>query len=79
MSILIGIVPVELITRTRSFEGALGIALCIAAVNAPISSLLDSSTLRFLGEHHAEYGKVSDRGSRRKRRGTADRHGCRGD
>lgn len=78
VSILIGIVPVELITRTRSFEGALGIALCIAAVNAPISSLLDSSTLRFLGEHHAEYGKVSDRGSRRKRRGTADRHGCRG-
>ena len=58
ISILMGIVPVQLITVTNSFGSALAVALSMAVLNAPISSLLDSSTLRFLGDRSHEYGKI---------------------
>ena len=57
-SMLLCIIPVELITLAKSFGSAVGIALAIAALNAPISSLLDSSTLCFLGPRSHEYGKI---------------------
>ena len=57
-SILMGIVPVQLITVTNSFESALAVGLSIAVLNAPNSILLDSSTLRFLGNRSSEYGKI---------------------
>mmetsp|Transcript_6825 Transcript_6825/g.17658 ORF Transcript_6825/g.17658 Transcript_6825/m.17658 type:complete len:575 (-) Transcript_6825:48-1772(-) len=58
VSMLLCILPVQLITRARSFESALAIAVAIACMNAPISSLLDSSTLCFLGPKSHEYGKI---------------------
>ena len=56
-SILMGIVPVQLITTTNSFESALAVGLSIAVLNAPNSILLDSSTLRFLGDR-SNGGKI---------------------
>merc|ERR1711977_744790 len=44
-AMLLCIIPVELISLAKSFHSAIGIALFIAALNAPISSLMDSSTL----------------------------------
>lgn len=58
VSLLMCIMPVELITLVKSFESAVTIAFMIAAFNAPISSLMDSSTLCFLGPKSHEYGKI---------------------
>jgi MFS family permease len=57
-AMLLCIIPVEMISLAKSFHSAIGIALFIAALNAPISSLMDSSTLCFLGPRSHEYGKI---------------------
>ena len=58
-SMLLCTVPVELTPiLCKSFRAAIVLSLCIACLNAPISSLMDSSTLCFLGPKSHEYGKI---------------------
>ena len=57
-SILVGIVPVQLIVLAHNFGSALAVALSMAALDAPVRSLLDGQTLRFLGDQQHEYGKI---------------------
>ena len=58
VSCLLCIVPVQMIPLARTFGSALAVALAIAAVNAPMSSILDSATLCFLGSRSHDYGKI---------------------